>query len=138
MKTTALALVVVLAAPYLAGCFRPLPVPLPAPQERGSTEIVGVVRDNGEEGGERILFTTVMDVSWTDTSLSIVGVPEEPGADAGPNEPLTRTFPLSDLSGVLTRQLDVNRTSLLVAGVALSLITTVALFIFNERTGGAS
>ena len=135
MKRPSRPLVVAACLPFAAGCFSLLPTPLPEPPDR-SADIRGVVRDDGDEG-ERVEFRSVNDVRWSESEVVIVGVLEEPEDGTFDGEVVTRSYPLSELSGVLTRQLDVDRTSFLVLGVALATIVTTVIFVFDERTGGA-
>lgn len=127
------ALVLAVTLPFLGGCFSPQPAPLPSPEQRQDVDIQGVVVGDPDDGGEAVRFDEVYEVDWGQSELSIQGM--LPDGGPVPNV-VTRRYRYGDLSGVLTRQLDVNKTSLLVAGTAFVTISTV-VFFFTERTGGA-
>lgn len=126
-------LVLAVAVPFTAGCFSAQPAPLPSPAEREDVDIRGVVVGDPEDGGRAVEFAEVYDVQWGPSELSIQGMLEDGGPS--PNV-VTQRYPYADLSGVLARQVDVDRTSILVAGVAFAAVATV-VFFFTERTGGA-
>lgn len=126
MRTPNRALVLTLSLPFMAGCFSTFAVPLPEPAER-SADIRGVVRDAGGED-ERIEFDTVDDVEWSASEVTMTGILEE--------EVVTRSFPVSSLSGVLVRQLDPAKTSVVIAGLFLGSIATVALLVTGQARDG--
>lgn len=126
------ALVLAMATPLLTGCFGTLPAPLPEPGARAQADVRGVILRGDTAEGERVEFADILDVQWHDESLAIVGVPR----GAVGTQPVTRTFPFTDLSGVLVRQLDTNRTSALIAGTMLGLIGTVAFLVTGKTKEG--
>lgn len=126
-------LVLAVALPFAAGCFSPQPAPLPSPAERADVEIRGVVVGDPEDGGRSVEFEEIYDVQWGPSELSIQGMLDGDGASANV---VTERYAYTDLSGVLTNQVDVNRTSFLVIGTVFTGIVAV-IFFFTERTGGA-
>lgn len=126
-------LVMFAALALLPGCFSVQPAPLPAPEAREDTEIRGVVVGDSIAGHQEIRFDEIHDVDWGRSDLSIQGLLDD---GTSPRGPVRRSYRYSELSGVLTRQLDVDRTSLLIAGSAISAVLVIILF-FTERTGGA-
>lgn len=133
MRTPPRPLLLAVTLPFAAGCFSIQPAPLPAPDERERTEIRGVVVGGEDDGGREVRFNEVYDVDWGPTELEINGWLDEEGAAPGV---VTRRFAYQDLSGVLTKQLDANRSSFLIAGAAFAVVASV-VFFFTERTGGA-
>jgi len=120
------ALVLVVSAPLVAGCFGTFQQPLPEPTERPS-QIKGVVRDDGGEG-ERIEFDTVDQVEWSDSEVVLTGILDD--------ESVTRSYPLSTLSGVLIRELDPAKTSVVIAGFFIGAVATVALLVTGQGRSG--
>ena len=133
MRKPPRALALAVTLPFLGACFSPQPAPLPSPAQREDVEIQGVVIGDPGDEGEAVRFDEIYEVDWGQSELSIQG--RLGGGGPVPNV-VTRRYPYRDLSGVLTRQLDVNRTSLLIAGTAFVTISAV-VFLFTERTGGA-
>lgn len=126
-------LVMFAAVAFLPGCFSVQPAPLPAPEARDDTEIRGVVVGDSIAGHQEVRFDEIYDVDWGQTDLSIQGLLDD---GESPRGPVRRSYRYSELSGVLTRQLNVDRTSLLIGGSAIGAILVV-VFFFTERTGGA-
>jgi len=126
MKRSRASLVAVAALPFVAGCFGVIAQPLPEPVDRADTEVMGVVLAE-EQGGERIEFTRVDQVRWSDLSLSITGV-------LGQNldNVQTRAFDLPDLSGVLVRGMDGTKTSILVSGVLMGAAVITAFLVTGQ------
>ena len=115
MKKPRPGLVIALTLPFLAGCFTTFALPVPEPAERGDTEVKGLVLGEGENA-ERVEFDQIDDVQWTEESLIITGIAKD---SDGSGIPQTDTFSLEDVSAILVRSLDPNRTSGLVAGLFL-------------------
>ena len=126
MRRPGPALVLTLSVSFMVGCFSTIPAPLPEPAER-SSDIRGVVRDDGAEG-ERVEFDTVDQVQWSTSEVVLTGILED--------EAVTRSFPLSSLSGVLVRQVDAAKTSMIIAGLFLGAIVTVALLVTGQARDG--
>jgi hypothetical protein len=124
MKKPGRILVTTVTIPFLTACFAVLPAPIPAPPERESADIRGVVMrgDNGAED-ERVEFAEVLNVEWMDGGVVMVGLQNLN------SQAVTREFRYEDLSGVLQRQLDPTRTSILIGGVMVAAIGTIALII---------
>lgn len=120
-------------ATFLTGCFGTLPTPLPGPEARADVDVRGVVlkADDGSEG-ERVRFSEILDVDWRDSSLSILGS----RAGAGTTQPSSHEFAYDDLAGVLTRQVDTNRTSALIAAAILATVATVTLLVTGKTEEG--
>jgi hypothetical protein len=134
MRRPPRALTALLTAPFLAGCFATLPTPLPEPGARAGVQVRGVVlrAADGTEG-ERVEFDEVLDVQWREDALSVFGM-RRGGARA---QPASHDFAYDDLSAVLTRQVDVNKTSGLVAGGMIALLATVTFLVTGKtREGG--
>lgn len=118
--------------PFLAGCFGVHQTPVPAaPAEREALNVRGVViGDSGD--GERVEFEEILEVQWTNDALFIVG---SLASDDGPEQVVTRTFPLSSLAGVLVHTVDANKTSGLIAVLAVGLIATWAFVVNGQGPG---
>ena len=129
MRTPPRLLVVAVTIPFMAGCFAVLPSELPQPNDRNGTDIRGVVVENGGEG-EWIEFEEIYNVDWTDRAVFIVGsLVEEEGQ---PPVDVTREFRYNELSGVLQRQVDAAKTSIIVGGVLVGAIAALT-FVFNSQ-----
>jgi len=111
----------------MAGCFSTFQAPLPEPAERSSSDIRGVIRDDGADG-ERVEFDTVDQVQWSDSEVVVTGILED--------ESVTRSYPLSSLSGVLVREVDPAKTSVIIAGFFLGVAATVALLVTGQARDG--
>lgn len=132
MRRPARVLVIAVTVPFLSGCIRTMPRPLPEPSARGGISVRGVVL-NGAAAGERIEFADVDEVAWTDSTIAITGVLKASGtADAG--RVVTRTHRLSDIGAVLVRQVDPNRTSILVVALAVGISVIAALRLTGKTT----
>lgn len=126
-------LVLALTLLFAAGCSAVRPMPLPGPGERAGTPIRGVVIGDPDDGGREIEFKEVYNVDWGENEMSIQGWLDQDGDASGS---VTRRYAYGDLSAVLAKQFDANKTSFLIAGAAFVTIATV-VFFFTERTGGA-
>jgi hypothetical protein len=102
--------------------------PLPAPEKRNATQIRGVVLRAAE--AQRIEFARVDNVAWTDSMLALTGVLR---TDASSTAVTTRSFALSSLSGVLVREVDADRTSILIAAVGVGTVV-IATFLLTGKT----
>lgn len=123
--------------PFLAACFSAQPAPLPSPEARDDADIRGFVVADSVTGGREIAFDEVYSVEWGESDLSIQGVLSD-GADGGsPPGPVRRSYPYSDLSGVLIRQLDADKTSIFIGATVIVGISAI-VFFFAERTGGVT
>ena len=129
MKKPRPGLVIALTLPFLAGCFTTFALPVPEPAERGDTEVKGLVIGEGENT-ERVEFHQVDDVQWTEESLIITGIAKD---SDGSGIPQTDTFSLEDVSAILVRSLDPNRTSGLVAGLFL-VPTAIWMFLVSGQS----
>lgn len=131
MKKPPRTLSLLATATFLTGCFGTLPAPVPEPGARAEADVRGVVlkAEDGSEG-ERVEFSEVIDVQWRDSSLAILGA----RAGAGTAQPASHVFAYDDLSAVLTRQVDTNKTSALIAAAVLTLVATVT-FVVTGKTG---
>ena len=127
-------LVITAAIPFLAGCVGTFAQPLPDPSARAATKLRGVVLGD-PESGERIEFSRVDYVEWTDSTLVIIGALRVPRGD-GSASTQTRTFPLSDVGAVLVREVNADRTSLLIASVIVGGVLIGAFVLYNGRTTG--
>ncbi|MCH7531741.1 MAG: hypothetical protein IIB36_08295 [Gemmatimonadetes bacterium] len=134
MKKPRRILVIAGIVPFLAGCMGTLAQPLPEPALRSSTNVRGVVLGD-PESGERIEFSRVDHVEWTDSTLSIVGALATPdgGGTDGSNTTRARTFALSDIGAVLVAGVEPNKTSLLIAGVLVG-VTVIGAFLVTGKT----
>ena len=134
MKKPGTLLVAAVSLPFLTGCFSVLPAPIPTtPAEREQVDLRGVVvrGDNGSDD-ERVEFSEVLDVQWLDGGLEVVGL------DIADDEARTQQFFYNDLAAVLTRQLDANKTSILIGGVMLSTIAAIAFIVNGQGDRGSS
>jgi hypothetical protein len=131
------ALVIVVAAAVLGGCVRVHVEPVPPAPARASTDIRGVVLARAGEA-ERVEFERVDRVEWTDSTVIVTGVRRRrteaettahPGA-AG--TATTHSFALATVSGVLVKGIDPNRTSFIVAAIALGGVVIATLLIEGE------
>jgi hypothetical protein len=132
MRKPARALVIAVAVPFLTGCIRTMPRPLPEPSARAGISVRGVVLGGSTEG-ERVEFADVDRVQWTDSTIEIRGVLKDPGTDHA-GQLVTRTHRLSDIGAVLVRRVDPNRTSILIAAVAVGISVIMALRFTGKTT----
>ena len=130
MKKPCASLVVIAALPFVAGCFGVVAQPIPEPIDRADTEVVGVVVGEGQ-GSERVEFTRVDHVQWSDLSLSITGALGE-----DPNNVQTRSFELPDLSSILVRGMDGTKTSIIVAGLLMGGAIITAFVVTGKTEDG--
>ena len=138
MKKPRRVLVIASIVPFLAGCMGTVVHPLPEPILRSSTDVRGVVLGD-PESGERIEFSRVDNVEWTDSTLAILGAlrtPDGSGTDRSASAQM-RTLPLSDIGAVLVRGVDANKTSILIASV---LVATgfIGAFLFTGTRPGST
>ncbi len=130
MKRPHASIVVTMTLPFVVGCMGVIAQPVPEPIERAATEIVGVVVGEEPEG-ERIEFTRVDRVQWSNLSVTITGVR---GTDMNAVE--TRSFEIPDLSGVLVRGVDPTKSSLIVAGVLMTAAVITTLVVTGKTEEG--
>lgn len=132
MRMPSRPLAIAVTLPFLAGCFGVAQAPLPPEPERALTPIRGVVvRSPDGEEDERVQFADVLDVEWRQRTLFVLG------SLASGASPTSQEWAYDDLSGVLTRQIDVNRTSLLISALIVGTVSTIAVLVTgqtNERT----
>lgn len=127
MKKPRPALVLAVAIPFLQGCVGVLTQPVPEPAARSSTRIRGIVVERGGES-ERIEPDPLHDVVWTDSTVVLTGAFETGSSLPADRRPVeTRSYPLSTVTGVLVRQLDGDRTSILVAATIVGGAVIAAL-----------
>lgn len=131
MKQSRRALAAAVAAAFLSGCMGTVAQPLPEPTARPMTQVRGVVLGDPDDG-ERIRYRTVEHVAWTDSTLSVSGIVDGSGG-LGSAPVTTTTYRLSEVGAVLVRGLDVNRTSLIVAGVMVG-ASIAAMLLFGGKT----
>ncbi len=132
MKKPRPGLVIALTLPFLTGCFTTFALPVPEPAERGDTEVKGLVLGEGENA-ERVEFDQVDDVQWTEESLIITGIAKD---SDGSGIPQTDAFSLEDISAILVRSLDPNRTSGFVAALFLIPIATWMFLVSGQSREG--
>ncbi len=94
----------------------------------------GVVLGEGPDS-ETFEFSEVHDTRWTETSLLIVGVVHAPG-EAEHGQTTTVTFPIADVSEVMVRELDGNRSSIIVAGVIMAASIVISLLVTGKSQDG--
>ena len=111
MKKPRPGLIIALALPFLVGCFATFALPVPEPPARGAPDAQGVVLGEGENAA-RVEFDQVNDVQWTEESLIITGIAKNSDT---PGIPQTSTFSLEDASAILVKNIDPNRTSVIMA-----------------------
>ncbi len=134
------ALVVPITLAFLTGCFHVRVSPLPAQGEPRPANVRGVVL-RGAGDGERVEFERVDDTRWTDSTLTLTGVLRTPARSAtSQSRPgltgdavMSRSFPLSTVSGLLVRQVNANTTSILIGVFAVGAIATAA-FLLTGKT----
>ncbi len=119
-----------MALPFVAGCMGVVAQPVPEPVDRADTPVMGVVM-SGEREGERIEFSRVDRVQWSELSLTITGVR---GTDMNAVE--TRSFELPDLSAVLVRGVDGTKSSLIVAGMLMTAAIITSLVVTGKTEEG--
>lgn len=119
------------ALPFLAGCFgvtqTAVPPSLPDRQELDLHGVVVTSPDSGED--EVIRFTEVHEATWTPSSLSFVADVQEDGR----TETITRLVPITELQGVLVRQLDAGRTSAIVGAAIVGTVVLIAFLVTGDR-----
>jgi hypothetical protein len=127
MRTPPRLLTVAITLPFLAGCFSLQQIPLPAPPDRETTPIRGVVVQ-GADGtdDERVTFSEIHDVEWRQRTLYVVA------SLFGGAPPVAMEWPYEDLSGALARQVDVNRTSALISAVIVGTVAIVAILVTGQ------
>lgn len=115
-------LVLFFSLPFLAACFTVAQVPVPRTSpEREDLDLRGVVLTNG--GAEEVIeFSQVHQAVWTPNSLSIVGDVEQDGS----TQTLTRLVPITELSGLLVRQLNAGVTSAIIGGIIVGTAVAIA------------
>lgn len=123
-------LVLLFALPILAGCFGVTQAAVPSSQpEREELDLRGVVVASADGGEEEVIrFTELHDVSWTPNALSFV-------ADVrgdGRTETLTRLVPITELEGVLVRQLDAGRTSAIMGAAIVGTVAVIAFVVTGK------
>lgn len=129
-------MVLAIAITVLASCVRVQVQPYPSPEARGSTSIRGVVLE-GNGSDRRIEFEHVESVEWRDSTLTLTGERKTASRDAGGLVTTeTLSFPLASVKGVLIRRVDVNRTSLLIAGLGLGSIIVATLLVNGKADKG--
>ena len=132
MKKPRPGLIIALALPFLAGCFTTFALPVPEPAERGDIDLQGVVLGEGENA-ERVEFDQINDVQWTEESLIITGITKNSDT---PGIPQTSTFSLEDASAILVKNLDPNRTSVIMAALILIPISIWAVVVTGQSKEG--
>ncbi len=130
MRRPPRALVAAVAAPFLAGCFSVTQVPVPAAHpDREALQLRGVVVVDPDNGSQETLeFQELHQATWTPSSLSFVA---DVRAD-GRTETVTRLVPITELQGLLVRQLDAGKTSAIIGGMLVGGIAAVALIVTGE------
>lgn len=118
-------LVMTVGIPFLMGCFHVTPRALPEPGEPRPTAVRGVVLAGPNE---HVQFTRVDRVEWTDSTLVLTG-------EMAPGTAVTRSYRLDSLSGVLVREMDANRASIIIGGVIVGGIAVAALLITGKGDG---
>lgn len=121
--------------PFIAACFSAQPAPLPSPEARDEADIRGFVVADSATGGREIEFDEVYSVEWGQNDLSIQGLLADGADDGSPPGPVRRTYPYADLSGVLVRELDADKTSIVIGATVITAVSAIVYF-FAERTGG--
>ena len=134
MRRLAQAALAGLILPFLAACFTAQPTPLPAPGARGNMDVRGVVFADTLAVRPQIEYSEVYSVVWGARALTINGLLKAPEDDASTAGPVQRDYRYSDLSGVLVRRLDADRTSLLIGATAITAVSVI-VFFFAERSG---
>lgn len=124
-------LVLLLALPFLAGCFAVTQTAVPPSQpEREELDLHGVVVTSPDGGEEEVIrFTELHDATWTPTALSFVADVRQDGR----TETLTRLVPITELQGVLVRQLDAGRTSAIMGAAIVGTIAVIAFVVTGDR-----
>lgn len=92
----------------------------------------GVVLGEGENA-ERVEFDQIYDVQWTEESLIITGIAKNSDT---PEIPQTSTFSLEDASAILVKNLDPNRTSVIMAALILIPISIWAVVVTGQSKEG--
>ncbi|MEM7416278.1 MAG: hypothetical protein AAF389_12315 [Gemmatimonadota bacterium] len=138
MKSSSRLAALLVAAPLLAGCFTvaPMPVPPTAPQ-REDVALRGVVVREANGTEEEVRFDEVHEVTWTNTSLSVVAdVTDASGA----TQTVTELYPISTLSALLVRQLDAGKTSAIIGGAIVGTAAFIATVVSgtSDPAGGGS
>ena len=119
--------VVTVTIPFMLGCVATLVEPIPQSGPRPTTAIRGVILRN-PESEERIEYRETLFVEWTDSTLAITGI-----VPAESQNMMTRTYRLSDVEAILVREVDVNRTSFLIAGVMVG-VGVLSAVLFGGKT----
>ena len=124
------ALVILVALPFLAGCYGVMEQSVPASlAERRSLDLRGVVITDTDEREEEVLrFREVHQLDWTSSSVSFVADVQREGR----TETVTRLVPITELEGVLVRQLDAGKTSAIMGGVIVGTIAIISLIITGD------
>ena len=128
MKKPPRALVVTIAIPFLGACMGTQQRPLPEPAARSETSVRGVVLGDSIRG-EGIEFGRVESVEWTDSTIAITGVLK---GSTGSGGIVTRSHRLSDVAALLVREVDANRTSILVGAVIMGVVAVATLLLTGK------
>ena len=123
------------AASFLAqSCFSVHRLALPEPGLRNSLDVRGVVLGEGPDS-ETLEFSEVHAAQWTESSLVITGVVHAPG-EADHGQISTVSFPLSEVSEVLVRELDGTRMSVVVMAVLVGASAAVMFIVTGKSKAG--
>lgn len=125
------ALVAVVTIPFLSGCYTVSQVPVPATHpEREAMQLQGVVVTPPDDGSEEVIrFAEVHEATWTPTSLSVVA---DVSAE-GRTQTITRLFPITEIDGLMVRELDAGRVSLVIGAVVVGAIAVVTFLVTGKN-----
>lgn len=123
-------LALLVALPFLAGCFGVTQSAVPPSQpEREALDLHGIVVTSPDRGEEEVIrFSELHEATWTPSALSFVADVRQDGR----TETLTRLVPITELQGVLVRQLDAGRTSAIMGAAIVGTVAVIAFIVTGK------
>ncbi len=119
---------------FLQGCVGLHQVEIPEPDLRDALQVRGVVLR--EEGGSKLVeFSEVHASRWTNDELVISGVLHAPG-EAEDGQESTQSFPIGEIERVVVRQVDGNRTSVVIGGLIMGVVVVATFLITGKSQDG--
>ncbi len=125
---------VVTCAFFLQGCVGVQQVEMPEPDLRDALQVRGVVLREGN-GTRLVEFSEVHASRWTNDELVISGVLHAPG-EAEDGQISTQSFAIGEIERLLVREVDGNRTSVLISGVIMGALVVVTFLITGQSQDG--
>lgn len=136
MKKPPRPLVLAVLVPFLQACYGVVAQPLPESGARPTGDVRGLVVD-GPEGERRVEADPLHDMVWSDSAVVLTGVFKSGTDDSPPPGTVqTRSFPRSDVTGVLVRGLEGTKTSIIVSALIVGTSAIVATLVTGQSDEG--